>query len=231
MSTIEYHKRNTELIDDARSSLRGNWGMAIGGMIIYIVLSAILSFISYDLPYMVPLGITEMSASIPFGSVILGGPITIGIYTFYLTLARDKEAKFDHLFAGFNNFLNAAILNILYSLGVAVATIFFVIPGIILSLMWAQAFFIMADNPEISPVDALKESTRMMKGFKLKLFGMYLIFILLAIACIFTLGIGFIFLIPLTIVCLGKFYLYVKGDDDSDDQLNEDDIIDNVSMG
>jgi cytoskeletal protein RodZ len=51
----------------------------------------------------------------------------------------------------------------------------------------------------------------MMYGYKMKMFGLSLMFFLLGILCIFTLGIGFLWLYPYMQVTMAKFYEDIKG--------------------
>ena len=50
----------------------------------------------------------------------------------------------------------------------------------------------------------------MMNGYKMKLFVLYLVFLLLAILCVLTLFIGFLWLMPFMNVTLAKFYEEIK---------------------
>jgi uncharacterized membrane protein len=88
-----------------------------------------------------------------------------------------------------------------------------VIPGIIAALSYSMTFYIIADDPSIKPQDALKKSKAMMNGYKEKLFYLYLRFILLAMLCILTLGIGFLWLIPYIHITMAKFYDDINGNE------------------
>jgi uncharacterized membrane protein len=81
-----------------------------------------------------------------------------------------------------------------------------VIPGIIAALGYSMTFYILADDESIKAEDALKKSKLMMEGHKLKLFYLYLRFFLLALLCVLTLGIGFLWLIPFINITMAKFY-------------------------
>ena len=59
-----------------------------------------------------------------------------------------------------------------------------------------MCFYIMADNPEIGIKNALKMSKKITKGYKGKIFVMYLSFVGWSYLTIFTLGIGLLWLIP-----------------------------------
>lgn len=67
-------------------------------------------------------------------------------------------------------------------------------------------FLYPADDPSLLPRDVLERSKKMMYGYKSKLFGMCILFLLLSLLCILTLGIGFLWLIPHANVTMAKFY-------------------------
>jgi len=80
-----------------------------------------------------------------------------------------------------------------------------------LLVMWVYyrlyfCYMIMAEHPEIGPVDALRQSAKLMKGNKWRLFCLDLSFIgwVLLAAC--TCGIGMFFLIPYTQTAAAVFY-------------------------
>lgn len=175
----------------ARESLKDKWGLAIGTFLLFFLLSGA--------PQMVPfLG--------QVGTLILAGPFMLGAAIFSLTISRNREAKLNQIFEGFNNFTNAMGAYLLMVLYVLLWTLLFVIPGIVASLSYSMIFFIMADDSTIGPTDALKKSKAMMYGYKIKLFGLTLRFLGLAFLCILTLGIGFLWLIPYINVTTAKFY-------------------------
>ena len=67
-------------------------------------------------------------------------------------------------------------------------------------------------RPEISYNAAIEKSMRMMRGNKMKLFLLDLSFIGWAILCIFTLGIGFLFLSSYKETAHAHFYDDIKDD-------------------
>jgi uncharacterized membrane protein len=112
-------------------------------------------------------------------------------------------------------------------LAIFVGFIFFIIPGFILSLGLSQAMYLLADDDELGPVEALKESWEMMKGHKTDYFVLGLYFILWSFLCVFTLGIGFFFLAPYMQVTYAKFYNTIRYGGHSENGM-EDDIIDHL---
>lgn len=67
-------KANKELMRQARESLDGNWGMAVGTFLVYALLIGSIQFI-------------------PFAGLLVAGPMTVGISTFSLALSRKQEVR------------------------------------------------------------------------------------------------------------------------------------------
>lgn len=83
-----------------------------------------------------------------------------------------------------------------------------------LKLPFAAAYFLLADNTELSGLEALKLSVRLMKGHKLKYVGLMLSFIPWLILSMFTLGIGILFLEPYMKMSAVMFYRSIIGEFD-----------------
>ena len=93
---------------------------------------------------------------------------------------------------------------------ILIGFLLFFIPGVIATLMFSQVLYIIAEDNKIDPYNALVKSKKMMEGNKWKLFKIMLIILLLAIVCILTLGIGFIWLAPYQNAVYAKFYNVIK---------------------
>jgi uncharacterized membrane protein len=195
---------NIDLMRAGRASLKGKWGVAI------------LTFFVYSLLTAGPGSARSHGSILPLAStliLIIGGPLALGAAIFSLSISRGKEARLEQIFQGFNSFSNAFITYLLMILYVVLWTLLLIIPGIIAALGYSMTFYILADDPLIKPQDALQKSKSMMNGYKLKLFYLDLRFLLLGILCIFTLGIGFLWLIPYYHVTMAKFFDDINGND------------------
>jgi uncharacterized membrane protein len=193
---------NLSLMRSARESLVGKWGIAI------------LTFFIYSLITAGPGSVNRYGSGLTLSgslTLIIGGPMALGAAIFSLSLSRGKEARIEQIFNGFNYFSNALITYLLLVLYVFLWSLLLIVPGIIAALGYSMTFYILADDPTVKPQDALKKSKSMMDGHKEKLFYLCLRFFLLAILCILTLGIGFLWLIPYVHVTMAKFYDDVKG--------------------
>lgn len=91
-----------------------------------------------------------------------------------------------------------------------VLSVIFMIPGIIKSFEYSMIKFIVAENPDITVKQAFGDTKAMMKGNKLRLFGLYLSFIGWFALGLFAMGIGIIMVIPYVNASLTQFYIDVK---------------------
>ncbi|MFK5880566.1 MAG: DUF975 family protein [Flavobacteriaceae bacterium] len=190
--------QNSELMKIAKDSLTGKWGLAVGTFLIYTLITVALEMLGQDYP------------SVSLVSLILAGPFTLGIAIFSLNLSRDTKAETNQIFEGFKNFGNAIGAYLLMVLFIFLWTLLLIIPGIIAAISYSMTFFIIAENPDIKPMEAIDKSKAMMDGYKLKYFYLGLRLFGLGLLCILTLGIGFLWLIPYANVCVAKFYDDVK---------------------
>jgi uncharacterized membrane protein len=108
--------------------------------------------------------------------------------------------------------LKPLAITILLTLIIGVGFILLIIPGIILGLMYSQAYYILAEEPNIGVLEALKKSEKMMKGKKEQLFMLTLRAILYFILGVFTLFIWWIWLVPRYSVAFAGFYEELKKD-------------------
>lgn len=186
---------NAEVRKAAVESLSGKWPLAIGTFFLYVVIQVAVQI--------VPLAGW-------LAALVISGPLMLGISIFALAIARGKDARLEQIFEGFNNFSNSLALYLLMLLFILLWALLLIIPGIIMAIAYGMAFYIMVDEPGIKPMDALEKSKKMMYGHKARYFWLCMWFLLLALGCIITLGIGFLWLIPYVQVCTAKFYEGIK---------------------
>lgn len=185
---------NNTLMDMAKASLRGRWPLAIGTFLIYTVIMG--SF-----------GALQKAGVL---SLIIAGPMVLGAAIFSLNMARGKDVQLEQIFDGFKLFSKALVTHLLMILYIILWALLLIIPGIIAGLSYSMSFYILADDPSLRPQEVLEQSKKMMYGYKWKLFGLCMWFLLLALLCVLTLGIGFLWLIPFANVTMAKFYEDVK---------------------
>jgi uncharacterized membrane protein len=186
---------NKSLMMMAREALKGQWGLAVGGFLVYCLILGLVGAIP---------GAGQII------SVFIVGPMMGGLAIFSLAISRKQEAKVEQLFQGFNNFgkfLGAYWLMILF---VFLWSLLLIIPGIIAAFSYALIFFIIADDSSIGVSEALKKSKAMMKGYKWKYFCLSWRFFGWAILSVLSCGIGFLWLFPYMQISFAKFYEDLK---------------------
>lgn len=96
------------------------------------------------------------------------------------------------------------------------------------SLLYSLTFYVAYDNPNMTSLEVVNESARMMNGNRWKIFLLELSFIGWAILCIFTLGIGYLWLVPYMQVALVCFYEHLLGkNEDNKVESNDGPITEN----
>jgi len=142
---------------------------------------------------------------------IIGSAVELGYKSFNLSLYESPATpKIETLFSRFPYFGNALLLRVLMSLKILAWTLLFIIPGIIAAYRYSMAPYIMAENPDMSAVDAIEESKRLMIDKKWRLFCLQISFIGWWILASIT-GIGVVFLLPYTEAANAAFYLDLTG--------------------
>ena len=91
-------------------------------------------------------------------------------------------------------------------------SLLFIIPGIVKAFSYSMTPFILEENPELGANEAIDHSRAMMKGHKFDLFWLLLSFIGWGFLCLFTFGIGYLWLIPYMSTSISAFYEDVKAD-------------------
>lgn len=149
-------------------------------------------------------------------------PLNIGVAQNVLAWSRGEDVnKWKVLFGGFNSakiFFKQVGVVVLNTILCALWAILLVVPGIIKGLAYSMYPYVLRDEPELSVWQTLKKSEAIMKGYKGKLFLMYLSFVGWFILGAFTFGILYIWLTPYVMTSTVKFYddvrrAYYNGND------------------
>ncbi|MDA3931506.1 MAG: DUF975 family protein, partial [Tenericutes bacterium] len=134
-----------------------------------------------------------------------------GVNRYRLIIIREARDDSNILVSGFKGpIINYIITYILRSIFVFLWTLLLIIPGIIKSFSYAMTFYILADNPDLEPTEAIRQSQEMMSGNKWRLFKLYFSFIGWYILAALTFGIGYIFLEPYVQMSVANFYEDLK---------------------
>ena len=146
------YERGSTIRSLARQSLRGQW---LGAIIVML-----MNYIISNLPYLLVSSLTKSEFLLTAAAVysyMVAGPLSLGMAFFFLKLFRMQEHNPRMLLDGFKYFRNALGVYVMTLMRIFLWSLLFIIPGIIASFRFSQAFFILADDPEIDVINNWKE--------------------------------------------------------------------------
>lgn len=142
---------------------------------------------------------------------MLISPVFIfGMKIIYLNLTMQQSAKVEKIFEGFNDFGRVFCLGFFQNILIFLWSLLFIIPGIIKEISYSMSYYIAIDNPNLSPMDTITESQKIMDGHKMDYFILMLSFIPWILLVGITFGIAAIYVIPYIETTTANFYNIVK---------------------
>ena len=108
---------------------------------------------------------------------LITGPLLYGLTMFLLNIFRRKPTTTLEIFLGFSNFKKTFPHYAARVFMTIVGMILLVVPGFVFLYAYSMGFYLMCDDPNLGPIEAMKLSRRLMKGNKWKLFTLHLSFI------------------------------------------------------
>lgn len=220
---MQNYKTRKELKYDTKALLKGRWKDAILLNIIPTIISILITLLFAALVialvnysdagsnywvnnYMMSDDGTGNGTS-NIGSGILSTLFTVGISFTFLDWFRNPSMEIQPLKMGLQvfskkYFLRVLLIYIISTIFTTLWTLLFIIPGIIKSYAYSQAYLIYKDRSNLSPnekvssLDCITESKNLMKGHKWRLFVLDLSFIGWGILSVLSLGIGLLWLLP-----------------------------------
>lgn len=129
--------------------------------------------------------------------MIVAAILEVAALNVYLKMSRSPEpVTFGNFIEGLNNWARATLAILWQFLWILLWSFLFIIPGIIKAFAYSQTLYIVAEYKEVSVTKAMNISKVITRGHKWDIFVMYLSFIGWDFLCIFTLGIGTLWLTP-----------------------------------
>ena len=139
-------------------------------------------------------------------------PIEMGSKSFFLKNADDPNTSFDEVKTGFTPSYKRNVKALfLRDIKVALWSLLLIVPGVMKSYAYAQVPYILAENPDMEPKEALDRSESMMIGHRMELFKLRLSFIGWDLLAVLTLGILDVFYVgPYSKATEAEFYKALK---------------------
>jgi uncharacterized membrane protein len=180
--------------------------------------------------YWMVLIVTFIVAALPTASsvaavgFVIAGPLLVGqaIYLIDMIENHTDGKKIELVIEGFKrSFVNSFVATLLVGIFTFLWTLLLIIPGIIKSLAYSMTPYIIADEPGIDALVAIRKSQEMMNGHKMELFMLGLSFIGWFLLGALTFGVGMFFVIPYYQTTLANFYLELRGKKATTQQIFE----------
>jgi len=185
--------------------LLGVWGAIVGVSIVAILIQTAM----YDQGGFL-MGLSYLAVEIL--SLIMG----MGAMKIILKVVRGEVAEMSELLSGANRLWQYILLNIVMTLVITFGLLLLIIPGIIWSIKYMFAPFLVIDE-KLSFSDAMAKSDAMTRGIKWKLLGFNsMLFGLNLLGCL-ALFLGLVVTTPLS--DLAVYVLYVKLKDQFDARI------------
>lgn len=150
--------------------------------------------------------LSVVAALVAIVRIIIGSFVGVGYMKFNMDLIDGEEGRPETLFRyckQWGTMLAATLLQGVYILG---WMLLLIIPGLIAAYRYSLTSYILAENPEMGVNAAITRSKELMKGNKWRGFCLDFSFIGWEILCIFTLGIGNLWLTPYRSAAAAAFY-------------------------
>ena len=193
-------KTNTQLRQAAKEQLTGHYTAFVIVTLVYLFIVGACSSVKYAGSLL---------------SVLLAVPAAFAFVMMQLAFVRNGEKPtVEGLFRTFNSqwYLKTICLLLLMGIYTFLWTLLLVVPGIIKSISYAMAPYILADNPEIGCEEAICRSMKMMEGHKMDYFLMLLGYVGLTLFSVVLFCIPMLWLIPYYQVVFTNFYLELKNE-------------------
>jgi uncharacterized membrane protein len=192
----------------ALASLEGKWtNGVIATVIVFLVSGVVGNVVS------VPAGDNLIVANGLSGIwSLLCLPLSWGAAVYFLNLIRSQDISYERLFDGYKDFIRIFLAGFLVGLCILVGLVLFIVPGIIIGLMFSMTSFVLKDFPEMSAADAMKMSKELTDGHKVELFWLTLSFAGWFVLSCLTLGLGFLALYPYFETTMAHYYEDLKAD-------------------
>jgi Predicted integral membrane protein len=220
--------------DIARRALNGRWALAVGtGFVAALLGVNAIAFRAPDLQWREKLENMDLHLLLPFVASVLyfttvyalivfflGGAVQLGYCRFNRNLIDNNNPQFMDLFSSFHIFWKGFLMKLLVTIYIILWTLLFIIPGIIAEYSYAMTPYILEENPGMGINEAISCSKDMMRGNKWRLFCLNISFIGWGFLCLFTCGIGFLWLGPYVNAAHAAFFYDVSGKFTYNNQYN-----------
>jgi uncharacterized membrane protein len=204
---------NQTLKRQALDSLSGKWGKSVLAVFLFSVVSFALVLLTDPLLH-IPGFFEETTLRDDIISdirdtiinYVILMPLFIGTTWLFQSFVQGDRPSFGSIFSPFKRFWRYMLTGLILTVLLTFWTLLLIVPGIIKYYSYSQTLFILRENPDYTPLQAIRESKAKMHGNRSELFFLQLSFIGWALLVILTLGIGLFWLEPYFRTTMASFY-------------------------
>jgi hypothetical protein len=128
---------------------------------------------------------------VTLASWILQVLITLGWITIFLKAAKGEQVGWPNFQDNVQVWWKYILANILYQIIVGIGFLLLIVPGIYFALKYQLFMYALVDKKDIGIWESFQESARLTKGVKWQLFGLWFVFLGVAILGFLALIVGF----------------------------------------
>ena len=163
-----------------------------------------------------PIIFLSMSSILYIGPVVLllvSGPLLFGMAWATIACIEGEKCRVRYAFYGFSGCFGAAVLLEFSRQAILLLwSLLLLIPGVVKSYSYALAFYLLQEDKTKEPMEYLKESRRMMNGYKWQLFCLDCSFLGWYLVGLLCMGVGVFFVIPYHQMARANFYEALKAE-------------------
>jgi uncharacterized membrane protein len=164
-------------------------------------------------PHWLPLAaicvIAILIGCVPCAMFVIGGAIYVGVSRALLGLVAGKAPTVGMMFEGFDRFGQAFLANMVVGVLVGVGTLFFIVPGIILGIMWMFVNLVLAEtNLDFWP--AMEASANLTAGYRWELFCLLLACLVVYLLGMLACGVGVVIAVPVIGTAIALAYRFLQ---------------------
>jgi hypothetical protein len=197
------------------------WGMCIVALLVVLVISFAVNFIvgcGFGI-----VGHAAKSQALQFflsliahvATTLFGVWLGIGQAKYFLKVARGQTAEIGDLFSGGPLFVNVLLGSLLVGVIVLVGLLACVVPGVVLSLMFSQFYYLILDR-NVPVLESLSQSRELTNGNKMTLFLIWLVATGLTVLACIPCFLGLIVVVPYLTLMVPVIYLAITGQPTAD---------------
>lgn len=149
---------------------------------------------------------------VPFSAFLVLPPFSLGFTAIYLKISKEENVEIANIFDGFYDLWSSIKVNFFVSVFTFLWSLLFLIPGIVKAISYSQAYFILAENPNMNALEVIDLSKQMMEGHKADYFVFILSFFGWFLLIPLTFGLASIYVIPYFCTSLTNFYAELKNE-------------------